>query len=161
MTFIRMRSTLAFLALSCALWAGCNITPPPDTTTPPSSDNPLDTPQTGSPAANFDLNGSWRFAAAGGLGPGCITITSLRVATFDDGCSSNNLLLVNKPPAYTYDSHADVYCTYNLSANDSTNYGTWSFNLDLQADGSLSGLATRRLEPAGQVTSAQVIWVRQ
>lgn len=160
MTLSRLRATIGHLALVGVLCAGCNLAPPV-ATTQPASDSPLDTPVPGSPAPTFDLNGSWRFAASGDLDAGCILIAGLRITTFDDGCNGNNLLLVNRPPAYNYDSHADVYCTYNLSANDSTNFGTWSFTLDLQGDGTLTGLATRRIEPGGQVTSAQVTWVRQ
>ncbi len=134
----------------------------PDTNPPTSQPgDPVTGVTPGSPAPNFNLNGSWRYEAAGGLSAGCITIASLRMTAFDDGCNGNSLALVNTPPAYAYGDNADVYCSFNIDPAVPTMYGLWSFNLTLQPDGSLKGLASRRLEPAGTVTIAEVIWIRQ
>lgn len=155
-----MKRVVLLCLLPTLMGSACFNVPGGD---PPTSQpgDPVTDITPGSPTPNFNLNGSWRYEASGALPAGCVTIATLRLTAFDDGCSGNSLDLVNTPPAYAYGNNADVYCSYNIDPANPAMYGLWSFNLILQPDGSLKGPATRRLEPAGTVISAEVTWVRQ
>jgi hypothetical protein len=150
---------LAAILIIVAL-TGCNSVPgntsnPGGTTSQPAA-NP-----SGSATPLFDINGTWRYEAAGDLAAGCLTIAGQRVTSFDDGCNGNKLTIVSNQPAYASADTAGVYFSFSLPGGDPTHFGLFGFQLVLQSDGTLAGQAVKRIEPSGPIGSGNVVWKKQ
>ena len=150
------------VCLALLNFAGCNIlstnTPadPEDNTltdpTPQTNPNPLP------PGVN--VNGAWQYAAAGDILSCCLTIENQQVSLFDEQCNTNPLTIISTRITAIRGTGVAIGVV-TAASEDSAEFTIYAFNLNVLADGTMTGTAVVRYEPDGPVLAENITWTSQ
>lgn len=147
------------VCLALLSFTGCNILSP---NTP--SDPPQDTSADPAPQSNPDplppgvnVDGSWQYAAAGDILSCCLTIENQQVVRSDEQCDGNPLTIISSRITAIRGTGVTVGVVTGESP-DATEFTIYTFDLDVLADGTMSGTAVVRYEPDGPVLAENITW---
>ncbi len=152
------------VCLTLLTFVGCNVfsaNTPSDPQQGPSSDQ---TPQTDPnpnplpPGVNVD--GAWQYAAAGGILSCCLTIENQQVVLFDEQCDANPLTIISSRITAIRGTGVTVGVVTGESP-DATEFTIYTYNLDVLANGTMTGTAVVRYEPDGPVLTENTTWTQQ